>query len=196
MEDLMTMRQIPIICMDYAFTDRTDENPVSRTELTVLNIKDRQTCNMFPTPVPRKGNDAADYASRKTLSILKYLGHRQIVLRTDGEAAIEKLSEHVAEHWGPDTRTATETTPVGDSKSNGFIENANKFMEAQTRTLLSALSHTIGHRVRRRFGRISLDSDAQRNLAQHISSTTGQRWEDSLRNGEGQNIKTRIVRLW
>ena len=40
-------------------------------------------------------------------------------------------------HRSPETRTAPDTSPVGDSKSKSFIENANTIIDAQTRTLLS-----------------------------------------------------------
>ena len=128
------------------FLDCTGEDPISRTELTVLNIKDSKTGSAIPIPVPQEGIEPAYHATRNTLEALKWLGHREIVLRTDCENAIEKLAEHVAVHRGPDTRTAPETTPIGDSKSNGFIKNVNRFLEARTRTLLSALSRKIGCR--------------------------------------------------
>ena len=44
-------RKIPIVAMDYAFLDRTDDIPDTRTEITVLNIKYSKTGNMFPIPV-------------------------------------------------------------------------------------------------------------------------------------------------
>ena len=87
----------------------------------------------------------------------------------DGETPTENISEHVAEHGaGGGTRTAKETTPVGDSRSIGFIKNAHKSMEAPTKTLLIALSpslslsHNIGCRVGVDWGvfqRIAIQSD-------------------------------------
>ena len=91
--------------------------------------------------------DPTEYATRKTLEIRKLLGHGIIILRTDGELDIDKLSEHVAEHRSADTRTANETAPTADTKRNAFTENANTLLEAQTTTMLSALSHKIGCRV-------------------------------------------------
>ena len=46
-----------MLAMDYAFVDRTDEDEISRTEITVLNIKDGNAGSMFPTPVPKQGID-------------------------------------------------------------------------------------------------------------------------------------------
>ena len=58
-----------------------------------------------------------------------------------------KVADVVAQHRGEGTRTSPEKTPVGDSQSNGMIENSNKFVEAQARTLLCSLSRKIGQRV-------------------------------------------------
>ena len=122
-------KSILVIAMDYAFLGRPDSDEISRTELTVLNIKDSKTGNMFPIPVPQKGIDPAEYATRKTLEAIKWPGHRESTLRTDGEPDVQKVADHVATHRGPDTRTAPERTPVADSQSNGLIENAHKSVE-------------------------------------------------------------------
>ena len=94
---------------------------------------------MFPTPVPQKGLDASEYATRNVIEALEWLGHSGVILRTDGEAAIQNVAGRVAEHRSPNTRTAPETTPVGDSRSNGF--------GAQSRTLLRARSEKVGCRI-------------------------------------------------
>ena len=140
-------RTIRRVAMDSAFLDRTDEIQTSRTETPVLNIKGSKTGNVCSIPAPQKGIDPAEYATGKTLEAIKLLGHRKIILRTGGGPAIQKVADHVAIHRGPDARAAPETTPPGDSKRNGFIENANKILEAQARTLLSALPRNIGCRI-------------------------------------------------
>ena len=88
------------------------------------------------------------------LGILKRLSSNKVVIRTDGGEAIERLSEHAAERRAPDTRTAKDTTPVGDNNSSGSTGNASRFMDALTRhcsancpiTLIAA-SEGIGKHV-------------------------------------------------
>ena len=138
---------IPVIGIDDAFVDNTDEQEESRTELTALNMKDKKRWAVNPTPVPKKGVDAQEYATRQALKWIRWLGYKDISVRSDGEPAIVKVVDHVAQHRGEGTRTAPERTPTADSKSNGLIENSNRVVESQTRTRLHALGRNLGQRV-------------------------------------------------
>ena len=41
----------------------------------------------------------------------------------------------------------TEKSPVGDSKSNGLVERANREVEGQVRTMASALESKLGRKI-------------------------------------------------
>ena len=133
--------------MDYAFVDKDDENLLERTEITVLNAKDDRSGALRPIPVPQKGIDREEYSTRMVMKFLRWLGYSDIILRTDGEHSIVKIADHVALHRGPGTETSPEKTQIGDSQSNGRIENANRMVECQTRTNLAGLSSKLGQRV-------------------------------------------------
>ena len=50
-------------------------------------------------------------------------------------------------HRGEQTQTMIEHSPVGDSKSNGFIERTIQSVEGQIRTLRSATQSRIGAKI-------------------------------------------------
>ena len=50
-------------------------------------------------------------------------------------------------HRGEQTQTMAEHSPVGDSKSNGFIERTTQSVEGQIRTFTSATESRMGLRM-------------------------------------------------
>ena len=54
--------------------DKDGEDMMARTEVTVLNIKDSNSGSVKPIPVPQKGIDREEYATRTTLKFLRWLG--------------------------------------------------------------------------------------------------------------------------
>ena len=86
-------------------------------------------------PVPQKGVDSDECSTRRWLRFLELLGYRDLVLKSDQEAALGKVLRHAKAHRGEGTQTMTEESPVKDSQSNGFIERSNQTIEGQLRTL-------------------------------------------------------------
>ena len=66
------------------------------------------------------------------------LGHRKVVLKTDGEPAIIAVSNSVKERCSQ-VDIIPENSVTGDSASNGEAENANKLVQNQIRTMYDAL---------------------------------------------------------
>ena len=81
------------------------------------------------------------------LRVLDFMGHAEVILKSDQETALDKVIESAKIHRGPGTQTMTEKSPVGDSKSNGLVERANREVEGQVRTMASALEGKLGRKI-------------------------------------------------
>ena len=75
------------------------------------------------------------------------LKNDRIVVKSDQEASAQELSRAVAHARESDYGTAIEASAVGESDTNASIERAIQDVEAQIRTLRSALEERIGARV-------------------------------------------------
>ena len=135
---------IPLIGVDYAFVIKTDADQKQLSEVTTMVAKDRRSKCVFPVPVPQKGVDPEEYSTRQLLRVLDYLGYSEVILKCDQESALGKVIGNVKMHRGPGTQTGVENSPVGDSKSNGLVERANRTVEGQIRTMVSCLEHKLG----------------------------------------------------
>ena len=105
------------------------------------DVKSRVYCAI---PVPQKGDDAEEYAVRSCLRFLDFLGYSKILLKTDQEPALGAVMKKLCVHRGAETQTMRESSAVGDSKQNGFIERAIQQIEGQIRTLRDALETNMG----------------------------------------------------
>ena len=65
-------------------------------------------------------------------------------MRYDQESALAKVVSDVKRHHGDKIHIMPEIRPKNDSKSAGLVERANQTVEAQTRTMLSALEERTG----------------------------------------------------
>ena len=139
-------RAVPIIGIDYAFIKKSDEEELI-SEVKTMVVKDGRSKAAFPIPVPQKGLDAEEYATRHLLRVLDFMGYAEVIIRSDQEVALDKVIESVKQHRGPGTQTMTEKSPVGDSKSNGLVERANREVEGQVRTMASALESKLGRKI-------------------------------------------------
>ena len=94
---------IPVIGVDYAFLDKTSESGKMREEVTVLVIKDRMSGSIFSVPVPQKGMDPHEYATRQLLRKLKWLRYNEVIVKSDNEPALLKVIESAKMHRGTGT---------------------------------------------------------------------------------------------
>ena len=117
------------------------------TQVKILCGRDRRSRMYASIPVPQKGVDSDEYSTRRVLRFLEFLGYRDLVLKSDQEAALGKVLRHAKAHRGEGTQTMTEESPVKDSQSNGFIERPIQTIERQVRTLELALENCIGRKL-------------------------------------------------
>ena len=126
-------RTLPHVVIDYCFMGKEGEE----TTMPKLAVKDTSTRRLFSIPVPCKGV-SHEYPIRQLNNCLCLLGHSKIVLKSDGEPAIVALAEAVKAK-AKQIDIKPEHSITGDSASNGEIENANKLIQNQVRTLYDAL---------------------------------------------------------
>ena len=104
----------------------------------MLVAKDNKSKCMFAIPLPMKGVDVEDWSNREVLKILKCVGYSEITLKSDQEVSIATVLDGVQAHKGAGAQNAIELSPVGDSRSNGLVENANQTLQCQVRTMAEA----------------------------------------------------------
>ena len=72
--------------------------------------------------MPQKGVDPHDWSIRQVKRVIYDLGYNNIVLRCDQESSVGQVIESGRIHRGPNTQTAVELSPKGDSQRNGLAE--------------------------------------------------------------------------
>ena len=81
------------------------------------------------------------------MRFLERLGYTSVVLKSDQESALGVVLRRLRTYRGDQTQTMTEHSPVGESKSNGFIERTIQSVEGQIRILRSAIEARIGQKI-------------------------------------------------
>ena len=111
----------------------------------VLVGRDAKSRVCTAIPMPQKGIDQDECA--EALRFLELLGYTSVVLKSDQESALGVVLRRLRTHRGDQTQTMTEHSPVGESKSNGFIERTIQSAEGQIRTLRSAIEARISQNI-------------------------------------------------
>ena len=133
--------ELPEIGIDCGFfgRDREDVLPI-----LCLRCRNSSTGCVGATDVDRKG--ASDYASSFLTALIKSLGFKRILVRSDNERSLLSLTERVM-----DNLTGVElvqmTSPEGDHAANGLAEVGVREIKAQTRILRSQLEQRLGSRI-------------------------------------------------
>ena len=131
----------PELHFDYCFL----RNRQGEESLTVLVGKDRQTNCFIAHAVPTKGT-RDDWVALQIARDIRRLGYgdgMRVLLRSDGEPAIQALMREVARMRG-DSPTVIENSPPSDSKANGLAERAVRSIEEQVRVLKIAFEANTG----------------------------------------------------
>jgi len=131
--------QIPVISMDYmGLTKREPEEG----ENPIIVIVDRKSKMKHANVIKNKGNEDHYAVERVALDIIN-MGYSHFVFKTDQEPAILTLKEAVIRRItalkGDGVQIIPEVSPVGESQSNGEVENAVKQIQGQFRTIRSQL---------------------------------------------------------
>ena len=131
---------MPEVAFDYAFVRRDDETHVA----TLLVMRDRDTKAVRAWCLPNKGADITETVDRAVAGV-NSLGYRgRVLIRCDGEAALGALRNAITKAM-PDGATPV-VTPVGESQSNGGIEQAVRTVKGLLRVHLMALEAKISGR--------------------------------------------------
>ena len=103
-----------------------------------IMIKDSETEVQYTHVIPKKGLDS--YAVKRIVQdIERNFGYKKFILKIDQEPAIMVLKEAIIRHLkaghGDQIQVLCEESPVGESQSNGSVENGFKQLQGQFRTI-------------------------------------------------------------
>ena len=108
--------------------------------LKMLVIKDRRSKCLSVRCIPTK-SPQNEYATKGVVQDLDYWGHTKVILRSDGEPAIQLLKKNIKGLRSENT--LLETTPAGDPQANGEAEASVKQAKGQARVLKYALERRL-----------------------------------------------------
>ena len=135
---------IPVISWDYMYMKDTDKEGNVQGETPILIWKDSNSKGSMAIVVPEKG--ACEYALRKGAQDMKrILGYNRMIFKGDQEPALRDLLERMRMLCGE--QCMMEETPVGDSQSNGDVENAVMQVQGMFRTMRGDLESCYGRLV-------------------------------------------------
>lgn len=138
----------PVIGVDYAFMNKTHSDLTTMSSITTLVAKDQKSKHVCALPVPKKGVDEEEYATRSLLRCVNCLCYKKMVMKSDQEPAIIRLLEHLRGYKGSDiVQIGIEHSPVHDHQANGLVERAVQTIEAQTRTMVLALEDRVQTKI-------------------------------------------------
>ena len=127
---------IPVISLDYMWLKgKKDDGKDSEKGNPILVMHCRDTKLTWSRVVLKKGVDP--YSVKVGCDMIAFTGHKKVILKSDGEAAITALKDAIKA--SSNLEMGVEVSPVGDSKANGEIERAVRTVQGQARTLKSAL---------------------------------------------------------
>ena len=136
-------KHIPVLSMDYMYMNEIDDE----NNLPILVIHDSMSEGVWAMFVKRKGN-YSEYVSKKLFDIVNMLGYSKIVLKSDQEPAIKDLMYEAKKKVWQDInlfqegikaqctcQVTIQHSPVGESQSNGVVENAIQGVQGQIRAI-------------------------------------------------------------
>ena len=134
-------RELPEIGIDYGFfaQDREDVLPILCVE-----CRNSSTGCLGAAVVDKQG--ASDYASSFLTALIKSLGFKRILVRSDNERLLLSLIERVTRNL-TGVELVMMTSPDGDHQANGLAEVVVREIKAQTRILRSQLEQRLGNRI-------------------------------------------------
>ena len=148
--------RVPVISFDYLFIAQskilTEEelgvDEAKAAAVKVLVVKDSKSKAIFAHVVRRKGVDDDEYAVRRLVEDVNWLGYSKVILKCDGERAIIRLMRESLKRIRTEVvEVSFEHPPTYDPRSNGSIENAVKQLKGYLRTLKLSLERKVGKRV-------------------------------------------------
>ena len=100
---------VPIIAFDYAFmsdkeTEKEDEADEDISDLTILVGRDKKSKTPCAISVPCKGVDQNEYAVKRVLKFLDFLGYEKVLLKSDQESSMKAVLSSVRAHRGAECK--------------------------------------------------------------------------------------------
>ena len=148
--------RVPVIAFDYLFVSQAkvvtrgeiDEEEAKRAPIKILLVKDTKSKTIFAHVVKHKGIEDDEYAVKRLVEDVTWLGYSKVILKCDGERAIVRLLRESLKRIKTDAVDAShEHPPTYDPKSNGAVENAVKQLKGHLRTIKLGLERNVGKRL-------------------------------------------------
>ena len=128
--------RVPVISMDYCYMgEGNGQSSEEDRGNPILVTYCRKTKAVSARVLIQKG--VHWYSVKYMKNWIYWLGHQKICLKSDQESSISALKDAVKREVSVDMQV--EFSPVGDSQSNGEAERAVRTVQAQVRTMKSAL---------------------------------------------------------
>ena len=149
---------LPRVRMDYCFLTESvekeegehGEKDVSRAETTItVAVMQESLCrSVWSYAVETKGS-MEEWMVQQVCDDLETVGlkNERLVLKSDQEPAIVDVMKEIQKARECEYGTSLDNSRVGDSDSNGTIENAVSSVQGVARTLKIALEERIGQRI-------------------------------------------------
>ena len=114
--------------------------------MTVLVMQESECRSVWAYAVEHKGS-SEPWVVDQIAEDLDTVGLRndRIIIKSDQETSANDIAREVSKCRASTYGTAVENSAVGDSNSNGTIERAIQDVEAQCRTMRSALELSLIH---------------------------------------------------
>ena len=136
-------QEMPVVSVDYAYLAESSAKGSQERMQPVIVLKDRKAGTVKAHMVEEKGINA--FAVKRIGQDLALLGYKRIVFKSDNEPAILALKQAVKNESA--VEIVMEESPVGESASNGEVENAIKQVEGQFRTVKSNVEEKYGEKL-------------------------------------------------
>ena len=132
--------RLPEVHLDYAFLRRADSEVLAK--LVVLKALPSRAMQAWVVPCKGLGDQAS---AERVLRGIRAMGIRPpCVLKCGGEASVEALREAVMVRMGEGA--VPQGPPVGESQSNGVVENGVQMLKGLIRVHVLALERKLGAR--------------------------------------------------
>ena len=138
---------VPVVAMDLGFLKRLEAD----RNIPFIVARDTKTKITFAHLLEGKSTTAEPYSAYVCTSLLndlRFLDYKKVILKSDQERSMKALQERIRQmRTASNEQTLVENSPVGESQSNGFVEEAIKDVEEMVGTLLISLEEKIDGRL-------------------------------------------------
>ena len=77
---------VPAVGVDYAFASDTNADNEERAELKIMVMKDEKSKYLFAIPVPAKRTGEDEWAVKRMIQALDFLGYSELLMKSDQES--------------------------------------------------------------------------------------------------------------